>query len=102
MNYLDKFLDEQEFFRQNSQAKFVVFDVVLNDFINNYMLKMYPEVPVAYLDKIFRDELERSGNSTALTAFLFNRMNIFQINLFKQQQLIQQLQNKIQQLENPS
>ena len=43
--------------------------------------------------------MEQIEDKTALTAFLFNRMNVFNVNLIQQQNLIRQQQAQIQQLQ---
>ena len=93
--YLDKFLSEFEFFQQNPNAKFVVFDVVANDFIQNYLLGMYLQVPADQFVDLIWTEFEKLANKKTVLAVLFNRMNVFNIHLLQQQNQIQQLQTQL-------
>ena len=61
----------------------------------NYLLPIYTKIPPYQLDEIICNELENSDATMKLTTFLFSRMNIFNIDLVKQQQMIQQLQSKV-------
>ena len=96
--YVDKFLNGQEFFQQRLDAKYAVLDIIVREFAN-YLLGIYSQVPAFQLDGLIQKELEGVREKTALMAFLFNRMNIFNVNLLQQQQLIQQQQQQIQQLQ---
>ena len=94
-NYVEKFLSEREFFRQNPNLKYEVLNVIVREFVN-YIFRIYMQVPAFRLDGFIRRELEKLDDTTALTAFLFNRMNVFNVNLFKQQQEMQKLQENLQ------
>lgn len=95
---VDKFLSGQEFFQQRPDAKYAALDIIVREFAN-YLLKIYAQVPAFQLDALIRAELEKVSNLSALSAFLFSRMNIFNVNLLQQQQLIQNQQQQIQQLQ---
>ena len=99
ISYVDKFLSEREFFQKNPDAKYLIFDTITRDFVGNYLLGFYEENSAAHLDEFVREELEKIENQTALSAFMFNRMNFFHVQLIKQQQIIQQLQNQLKSLQ---
>ncbi len=96
--YVDEFLDGQDFFRQRPDAKYLVLEIVVREFAN-YLLNIYAQVPAFQLYGLVRAELEKFGASAALAAFLFSRMNVFNVNLLQQQQIIQRQQQQIQQLQ---
>ena len=98
-NYVEKFLNERDFFKQNPNDKSIILDLVVHEFIK-YILKIYTQVPAFQLEEFIRREIEKLDDTTALTAFLFNRMNIFNVNLLQQQNLIRQQQAQIQQLQS--
>ena len=95
---LDEFMNKQEFFKKNPEQKFAVFEFFTGDHIQR-VLPLYLQNSSASLDEIIRKELNEIEDKTALTAFLFSRMNFFNINLMKQNQVIQQQQKQIQQLQ---
>ena len=94
-NYVEKFLSERDFFKQNPNLKYDVLNVIVREFVN-YILRIYTQVPAFRLDEFIRRELEQLDDTTALTAFLFDRMNVFNVNLINQQQEIQKLQANFQ------
>ena len=95
---LDKFMANFEIFQIQQQLKYITFGRFF-EFVGT-ALGIYSKVPAFQLDALLRRELEQIGNSTALTAFLFSRMNIFNVNLIQQQNLIRQQQAQIQQLKS--
>ena len=96
-NYVDKFLDEQEGFKNRTDLKYIALDVIVREFIN-YLLPIYAQIPPYQLNEIIYNELNKIDSTENLTAFLFSRMNVFNINLIKQQQMIQQLQTQLQKI----
>lgn len=97
-HYLDKFLSEKEFFQQRPDVKYATLDVVVRD-LADYFLRIYAQIPAFQLDELIRAELSQVDDLKPVTAFLFSRMNIFNVNLIRQQQIIQQQQQQIQQLQ---
>ena len=94
-NYLNDFLDSEEYFQKNLDAKYLVLETVVSDF-SRYLFGLYAQFPASQLDVLIQQEFAKYRDLTALTTFLFSRMNIFNINLLQQQNLIQQLQTQIQ------
>ena len=100
-NYVNNFLNEQEYFQKNLDAKYFVFEIIVKDF-SHYLFGLYTQFPASQLDALIQQEFEKCRDLTALTTFIFSRMNIFNINLIQQQNLIQRQQeliNKFQKLE---
>lgn len=89
-NYFEKFLNEQEYFQQNLDKKFFMLDIWVRECCK-FLQKIYEQIPAWQLDNLIRKEFE--GN--ALMAFLFSRMNIFNVNMNRQKKIIQQLQTQI-------
>ena len=89
---LDKFMNNFELLRNNFEYKYYVYE----SFMSHYMpLDIYAQVPAWQLDPLIRRELDEVQDKTALTAFLFSRMNLMNINLIRQNQIIQQLQSQL-------
>ena len=80
----------------NSLDKFVLFDMLTRR-AYKVMIPVYEQIPVHLFDGLIRRFIEETGNSTAFTAFLFNRMNIFNVNLNRQGAMIQKMNAYIQQ-----
>ena len=89
--YLDEFLSRQEFFKENVHLKFPILERLVQEF-DEYLMPFYEQISAYQLDAFIRDELSRAGDTSALTAFLFSRMNLLNLQLIRQQKLIRQLQ----------
>ena len=96
--YLDKFLEGIEIFRNRPDAKYFTMETWARSRCDS-LKDFYAQIPAWQLNAFILNELEKSDNNAALTAFLFSRMNIFNINLIRQQQIIQQQQAQIRQLQ---
>ena len=83
IDFLDKFLDKVKFFQDNPQAKYFVFDTLANEFIGFYLRNFYKQIPASQLDGLVREQLKKVKNPTALAAFFFGRMNIFDVKIQK-------------------
>ena len=93
---LDDFMNDFEFFRNNLNYKYAVMDYFTRGIINP-VLDIYEQNPAWQLDRFIRRELDKIEGTTPLTAFLFNRMNVFNVNLNRQGAIIQQMNAYIQQ-----
>ena len=96
--YLDNFLLTKDFFCVNSEARYFVLDALIKEF-TSYFIPLYAQIPAPLLDGLIRRELEKINDQKALTAFLFARMNIFNLQLNRQNQIIHQQYAQIQQLQ---
>ena len=96
-NYVNEFLDGEEYFQKNLDAKYLVLETVVSDF-SRYLFGLYTQIPAFQLDILIQKEFAKYPNLTSLTTFIFSRMNIFNINLIQQQNLIRQQQEQIQNL----
>lgn len=97
-NYFNNFLNSKDFFRKNPYEKFVALEVVVREF-SQYFVHFYsinPQYNITQAENI-RAEFENCKNLPELTAFLFNRMNLIDLNLRNAQSQIQQLQAQLQQ-----
>ena len=98
INILEKFLNKFDFFNESPECRQSIFDFLSINQID-YIVPIYSENPDFTLDALVRKELEEIGNSTALTAFLFGRMSVLQMNFMKQHAIIQQLQSQIEKIQ---
>ncbi len=96
---IDDFISKIDFFINNPEYKYAVCDFFIRAGGINELLALYTKTPVAQIDELFRPELANIKNLTPFTSFIFNRMNVFNINLIQQQNLIRQQQQIIQQLQ---
>ena len=113
---LDDFMNRLELFKNQPMLKYAIFDLLLRKNLpsQHQILPLYKQFPAWQLDPLIRRELAEVKDKTALTAFLFSRMNIFNLQLNqaihllnqqpketqdfqRQQQIIQQQQQIIQQ-----
>ena len=94
--YLDKFLSRQKFFNDNLEARYLVLDALVKEFVGIYIMPLYAQIPTWQMDALIRKELECVENKTALMAFLFSRMNVFNVNMNRQGATIQQMNAYIQ------
>ena len=99
VEYVNNYLNEQEYFQKNLDAKYFVFEIIVKDF-SQYLSSIYTQVPIFQLDELIRAEFSKSKDLAQLTTFLFSRMNVFYQLLIQQQTLIKQLQTQLRQLEN--
>ena len=80
--YVDEFLDKQKFFRDNVNLKFIVLERIVQEF-NSYLIPLYEQISAIDLDPIIRAEFARAGDISALSAFLYSRMNLLNVQLLK-------------------
>ena len=92
----DKFLSDREFFRQHPDVKYLALEKVWLE-ISNYLFKIYAQTPVVKLDEILRKEFS-DGDNTALTAFIFSMINIYNLQLTEANQIISALENELYRL----
>lgn len=67
----DKFLESKEIFRNNPDLKYSALDVIAQ----NTFIQMIPSnrfLTVAKFDKVFREEISKSKNPSAIASFFFN------------------------------
>ena len=99
--YFDAFLSTQDFFKKNPDMKIFALEIWVNECCK-WLLNCYNQNSFGDLDLVIRKEFEKVENKNSLVAlisFLFSRMNIFNLNLIMQNQTIQQLQERIAQLQ---
>ncbi|MBQ9487886.1 MAG: glycosyltransferase [Selenomonadaceae bacterium] len=91
----DKFLSEREFFKNRPDMKYLALEVWVRECCN-YLFDIFAQIPVWQLDELIRHELEDVQDKTALMAFIFGRMNIFNLQLNQQVLMLQQMNAQIQ------
>ncbi|MBR5913190.1 MAG: glycosyltransferase [Selenomonadaceae bacterium] len=93
---LDKFLREREFFQKHPDVKHLAFEVWVRECCG-YLQEIYAQIPAWQFDEFIRKEFEDVENKNELMAFIFSRMNVFNVNLDRQSTMIQQMHAHIQQ-----
>ena len=97
-NYLDTFLSEREFFQKRPDAKHLALEIWVRECCQ-YKIGLFTQVQPFQIDEIIRYEFEKVADKTALTAFLFSRMNIFNLQLLQAQQMLAQKDSHIKELQ---
>ena len=100
IGFLDDLMKEFIFFQQHPEYKYEIFNLLLNKNIPSphQILPIYTQIPAYQLDGLIRQELEQIKDKTALTAFLFNRMNILSLTVRNLQIQNQKMQMQLQQV----
>lgn len=91
----DKFLSEREFFKNRPDVKYLALEVWVRECCV-HLAKIYKQLPAWQLDELIRHEFEGVQYKTALMAFFFSRMNIFNLQLNQQGMMLQQMNAQIQ------
>lgn len=95
VEYLDKFLSDNEFFVRRPDLKYMLFDAFVSE-MSSHLLGIYARVPAPALDELLRKEF--GGDNVALTSFIFNAMNIYRLQLMQSQQRIAALETELKRL----
>ena len=96
IDILENFMENFELFKQKPEFKYSVFDYFIRHIdYTRILLELYTKVPPPQLDALTRKELAQIKDKTALTAFFFARMNVFNLNIIQLQKQIQQLQEQL-------
>ena len=93
-NYFDKFLSERKVFQEYPDLKFSALDIWVHECCK-YFIKLYTQFPIHQLDSLIREEFEKAEDTKKVAAFLFSRMNIFNLNFNKQTEVVKNLQDRI-------
>ena len=93
-NYFDKFLSERKVFQEHPDLKFSALDIWVKECCK-YLIRLYTQFPVHQLDALIRNEFEKAGDTGNFAAFLFSRMNMFNLNFNRQSDVLKNLKAKI-------
>lgn len=94
-DFFDKFLSKREFFQKRPDAKYLALEVWVRECCG-YLQGLYAQFPSWQFDELIRHELEGVKDKDALMAFLFSRMNFFNVQLSHQGNIINQMNAHIQ------
>ena len=94
----NNFLSRIDFFNNHPNLKYMALEHWIQ-ICCNYLQSIYAQIPSWELDELIRRELNEVNDQTALTAFIFARMNVFNVRLNRQQKLILEQQKIIRQLQ---
>ena len=98
IEYLDDFLNEQDFFSKRPDLKYALFDIFVDEMFR-YVTEIYLKIPAYALDEILRKEFGNKNN-LALTTFLFSSLNVNRLQLIQSQQRIAELEKEIKRLKS--
>ena len=93
---INKFAEKFSFLREHPDVMYALFDFWARAQFG-FIQSLYAQIPTWQLDFLIKHELEKVEDKTALTAFIFNRMNIFNLQLNQQSAIINQMNAYIQQ-----
>ena len=86
---IDKFTNNFEILRKNPDLKYGIFEFFTAGHLFP-LIPIYAQIPAWQLDPLIRRELSEIEDKTALTAFLFARMNLMNVQLVRAQNLLRQ------------
>lgn len=89
---LNEFLNGIEIFRQRPDVKYSVLEHWISTCCN-FLQEIYAKIPAFQLNALIQKEFD--GND--LMTFIFSRMNVFNVNMNRQEAVIQQMKAYIQQ-----
>ena len=106
--FIDTFMNRFNTLKNQPHVKYAVLDLLMQIHCGK-LLPIYAQIPAWQFDKLICSYIDEVDNTTALTAFLFGRMNVFNVQLNqygaiiqqmnahiqRQNQIIQQLQNQL-------
>ena len=98
ISIISQFADEFTILKEHPEIQYSLFNFISNNEIHR-IFPLYAQIPFNKINELISRELAKVDNKTEITSFLFNRMNIFNINLIQQQQIIRQQQAQIRQLQ---
>ena len=93
---ISKFAEDFPFLREHPDVMYMLFDFWARSQFG-FIQSLYSKIPAWQLDILIKRELDKVEDKTQLTAFLLNRMNIFNLQLNQQGAIIQQMNAYIQQ-----
>ena len=89
VRYLDEYLSGIEAFANRPDLKELLFDMFTSEILG-HLTNIYSQIPTHALDAVIRKELSE-GDNIALNSFVFNRMNVYRLQLIMAQQKIAEL-----------
>ena len=92
---LEKFMHKFEFFAKNPEYRYKLFEFITSS-ETMPVIPMYAQIPAHLMDGLIRRELAEIEDTTALTAFLFARMNLMNVQLIRAQNLLRQQPKEVQ------
>ena len=92
----DEFMNRYEFFKEHPNYRYAILEKFQSP---HYILELYLNNSLESLDALTRRVLDDVGTNAAVTAVLFNRMNVFNLRLLQMQQALAQKDAQIKDLE---
>ena len=83
VRYFDAFANKSDFLTQRPDLKYMLLETFVEEMIK-YLTLIYAKVPAHELNEILRP-IFAEGNNTALTTFLFNKLNVYRLQLIQAQ-----------------
>ena len=99
VSIISKFAKEFIFLKENPEFQYALFNFLAGNQFGS-VAPLYAKFPAWQLEPLIIRELDKIGDKTPLTAFLFSRMTILNLQLNQQGAIIQQMNTYIQQLQD--
>ena len=97
IKYLDEFLNQQDFFADRADLKYILFDTLAKTVLVR-LDEVYLQNPAYKVEKFLREEF--SDISPAVSAYLFSAMNIHRLQLMNSRRKIEILKQEVSRLKN--
>ena len=92
---IDEFMNQFEVFNRKPEYRHLIFETFIY-YHFGHAFPVYAQIPAHLLDPLIRRELSEVKDKTALTAFLFARMNLLNVQLIQAQNLLRQQPKEVQ------
>ena len=95
---IDQLMTKIDFFQEFPDYKHRVYKLLI-DYHARRIIPLYAQIPAGQLDSLIRKELSEVKDTTALTAFLFARMNVLNVQLLQAQKILDSKDAQIKKLQ---
>ena len=93
---IDEWMNRYNFFKENLNYRSAILETFQ---CPNHILALYVNNPLEVLDALTRKLLDETGTNKALTSVLFNRMNLFNLQVLQLKQILEQKDAQIKDLQ---
>ena len=98
INIIDTLIYKIKFFSEHPEYKHRLYELLIY-YHTHRVANLYAQIPAYQLDGLIRRELDEVEDKTALTAFLFARMNVLNVQLNRQAAVLHNLNVLVQHLQ---
>lgn len=99
VSIINKFAERFKYLKDHPEYRYALFHFLASVHFF-HIFPLYAQIPDWQLEPLVMRELDKIEDKTALSAFLFSRMNILNMQLFQMEQIISQKDAQINELKN--